>query len=88
MFKSTAEFDKAVYDALIRLRDGENLNEKPSNLSQEDYSDVLAYLDESRFTSSETRDRNHGWNGFTVYKISPTARISRVGLAFIEQSKP
>ena len=90
MFRSVADFDKAVYDTLIRLRDGENLNSKPSTLEQADYSDILAFIIDNRLALSAPpppHSRNR-WVSFTVYEVDPSARIARDGLLFIESYKP
>ena len=87
MFKSTIEFDSAVYNALVRLRNGENLNNKPDPLDQADYSDILAFIVSSEFVSVSTQDKSSRWESFFDYQISNHSRISRKGLQFIEQHK-
>ncbi|MCL2572548.1 MAG: hypothetical protein FWE11_09115 [Defluviitaleaceae bacterium] len=44
MFKSTADFDKAVYDVLVKIRDGENWDNILSDLMDNNHTIVVEQI--------------------------------------------
>lgn len=80
LFKSTHEFDEAIYTILQKLLNDEGLNDKPSQYSQEDYDDAMEHAVKSGFIAGLHADRV--LSGRLMLQGNP--RITRLGLSFVE----
>lgn len=80
MFKSTEEFDAAVYEMLVRIRDGSNYKELKEKYGQENYEDALEHSINRGYIKGITAQRAAAGN--LVYGGTP--RLTHSGLSFIE----
>ena len=75
MFKSTAEFDKAVCDILVKIRDHEKWGDIPPLLDREGFTTVLNHIIDNRYVEGLNRSNT---------RIDGRPSITRLGLQFIE----
>lgn len=80
MFKSTHEFDDAIYTILQNLLSGERLENKPSQYSQEDYDDAIQHAISCGFITDLKATKV--LSGQILLSGNP--RITRAGLSFVE----
>jgi len=81
MFKSTKEFDSAVKETLIKLRDGEKLDALTTTLQEADFDEALTECIDRGYLSGVSYQRT--MNGKPHFQET-NIRITYYGLSFIE----
>lgn len=81
MFKSTKEFDFAIKEILVKIRDGESINSKATSLEENNFNEALAECVDRRYLSGLSYQRTlDGKPHFSQTDI----RVTYSGLSFIE----
>lgn len=81
MFKSTKEFDSAIKEILIKLRDGESISSMETSLEEDDFFEALVECIDRRYLSGLSYQRTmNGKPHFSQTNI----RVTYSGLSFIE----
>lgn len=82
MFKSTKEFDKAVYDILVYIRDSKNLQVLEQKYGEENFGEALARCCDVSYIVGIKYDRTADGNPhFSTIK----PMITYTGLEFVER---
>ena len=85
MFESTEDFNKAVYNLLVRIRDSKSLYHLDDlnidGLSKLDYSNIQKHI-VNRYVEGLRVVKVNGNNGIGTYKGEPC--LTKAGLQFIE----
>ena len=61
MFKSTKEFDSAMKDILVQIRDGIAVNSLSSSIDEGDFNAALAECVDRRYLSGLSIPAHDGW---------------------------
>ena len=83
MFKSTREFDAAVYSVLKSLIESGSLGESLPGIEKADFDDVCEHIIKTGFVKGLSCSRTMGDSLVIERKADP--RITRTGLTFVER---
>lgn len=81
MFKSTRDFEAAMYEIMVKIRDGSNYNELSSKYGETDFYDALEHCFKRSFITAEGPPRKTEAGTLSFYG---KPRITFEGLNFIE----
>ena len=81
MFKSIKDFDSAMRDILVKIRNGEDYGELSSKLGEENFREALGKCVEFKFIIGMTANRNK--DGEYIIETLTPIKISYEGLRYV-----
>lgn len=86
MFKSTKDFDSAIYKVLVSINNSVDITEIADGFSKEEFSDLIEYIDRRNLVNG-IRVTGKNMSGTVMFGTVGTVRLTRAGLDFIENYK-
>jgi hypothetical protein len=88
MFKSTKEFNKEIYNVLVKIKDESNWKQPPSNIDEIDFADVIEHIIMQGLVNGISGEKmSNGIFRFDHTLANASPRLTHKGLIYIENFK-